>query len=227
MQKRCNMASTSFGYFCNCDQSSMSLFCNWFSGKCKRNKADVLFIIDSSSSLTPLSVHMLRQMAIDMTYGLDVDNKVRIAAACFSNNVNQMFKFDHKVETNRTETLSRFEDALWNAPHMAGSTNLGDALLAVKRIFAEEGRAGAHHLVVFVMDEKSNFEPSKVPVVAADVRAAGIEVLAVGAGLTTSAMMEAMSIVSSPRSSNLFIVEKDSKLSEASQSVINRLCTSK
>ena len=144
--------------------------------------------------------------------------QVRYASISYATSIRYDFGFDFSPDK------AVVEQAIWDLPHMAGSTNIADALRLVTKLFEEKGRGDASHIAVVLVDEVSNVEPDSVSSLAQEARDQGVHIYCVGADLHQDALLQIRSMVSQPVSKYLFYGPRITNMVDIVQPTVTQTC---
>lgn len=153
-------------------------------------KHDVVFLIDSSRSLTRRSFHH-RLKALRRLTERGRPN-TRYAAITFSKHAKIEFNFSSQADT---------EVKLRSVKHMAGATNTQEALRKCRtEVMFNDGagaRQGSYKTVLIVTDGQSNVHQEKTLFEAFQLKNSGVQVFVVAVGKYIEGIAEVMGLASS------------------------------
>ncbi|XP_064200312.1 collagen alpha-6(VI) chain-like [Anguilla rostrata] len=193
--------------------AQMSLECR------KATMADIVFLVDSSSSIGPDNFQQIRLFLHDFVDGLDVGiNKVRIGLAQFSSEPHQEFLLGEQIE--KRVLLEKID----NLKYRKGGTETGKALQFIQSTyFTEAGGSRASEnvpqIAVVITDGSST---DKVEAPAQELRKQGVIIFAIGIG---DANRELQKIANSPHQHFLISVDSFQALQRVTQSFLQTVCT--
>nr|XP_058893774.1 matrilin-4 isoform X3 [Kogia breviceps] len=188
--------------------------------RCRTGPLDLVFVIDSSRSVRPFEFQTMRQFLVGLLRSLDVGpNATRVGVIQYSSQVQSVF---------RLGTFSRREDmerAIRALVPLAQGTMTGLAIQYAMNVafsVAEGARppeARVPRVAVIVTDGRPQ---DRVAEVAAQARARGIEIYAVGVQRADVASLRAMA--SPPLDEHVFLVESFDRIQEFGLQFQRRLC---
>jgi collagen type VI alpha len=140
--------------------------------------ADIIFVMDSSSSISPEEYHKQLLFASNLTQEFDVSPvDARFAAVVFSNDVFKVFDLE--------ELSTHFDiyHGLLNSPHLTGTADIGKVFNWVNdlQMFSDVygGRANASKIIVLISDSPSTDQAGAI--YAADrLKKDGVHITAIG-----------------------------------------------
>nr|XP_025854507.1 matrilin-4 isoform X1 [Vulpes vulpes] len=188
--------------------------------RCRTGPLDLVFVIDSSRSVRPFEFETMRQFLVGLLRGLDVGpNATRVGVIQYSSQVQSVFPLG---AFSRREDMERAIRAL--VP-LAQGTMTGLAIQYAMNVafsVAEGARppeARVPRVAVIVTDGRPQ---DRVAEVAAQARARGIEIYAVGVQRADVGSLRAMA--SPPLDEHVFLVESFNLIQEFGQQFRGRLC---
>uniref|UniRef100_A0A670YPU1 VWFA domain-containing protein n=1 Tax=Pseudonaja textilis TaxID=8673 RepID=A0A670YPU1_PSETE len=171
--------------------------------KCKTGALDIVFVIDSSRSVRPYEFETMRRFMIDIIHNLDIGpNATRVGVIQYSSQVQNIFSLKSFF------TRAEMEKAINSIVPLAQGTMTGLAIqYAMNVAFTVQNGARPLHrkiprVAVIVTDGRPQ---DRVTEVAAQARAAGIEIYAVGVQRADMNSLRAMA--SPPLEEHVFLVE--------------------
>ncbi|KAM6163861.1 matrilin-4 [Rhynchocyon petersi] len=188
--------------------------------KCPTGPLDLVFVIDSSRSVRPFEFETMRQFLVGLLRGLDVGpNATRVGVIQYSSQVQSVFPLS---AFSQREDMERAIRAL--VP-LAQGTMTGLAIQYAMNVafsVAEGARppeARVPRVAVIVTDGRPQ---DRVAEVAAQARARGIEIYAVGVQRADVGSLRAMA--SPPLDEHVFLVESFDLIQEFGLQFQGRLC---
>ncbi|XP_004370365.1 matrilin-4 isoform X1 [Trichechus manatus latirostris] len=188
--------------------------------KCRTGPLDLVFVIDSSRSVRPFEFETMRQFLVGLLRALDVGpNATRVGVIQYSSQVQSVFPLG---AFSRHEDMERAIHAL--VP-LAQGTMTGLAIQYAMNVafsVAEGARppeARVPRVAVIVTDGRPQ---DRVAEVAAQARARGIEIYAVGVQRADVGSLRAMA--SPPLDEHVFLVESFDLIQEFGLQFQGRLC---
>ncbi len=189
---------------------------------CKNVHYDLVFILDTSSSVGKENFEKIRQWVANLVESFDVGaEKTRVAVVRYSDRPTTEFNL------GRYKTLEEVKRAAGNIRYLGGNTKTGDAIsFTTNNIFTERAGArpaskGIQKVAILLTDGRSQdfvLEPS---IAAA---AAGIRLFAVGIGEALREELE--EIAAEPKSAHLFHVTDFDAIDKLRGRLRRRLCES-
>uniref|UniRef100_A0A672RGJ6 VWFA domain-containing protein n=1 Tax=Sinocyclocheilus grahami TaxID=75366 RepID=A0A672RGJ6_SINGR len=189
---------------------------------CKNVHYDLVFILDTSSSVGKENFEKIRQWVANLVESFDVGaEKTRVAVVRYSDRPTTEFNL------GRYKTLGEVKRAAGNIRYLGGNTKTGDAIsFTTNNIFTEMAGArpaskGIQKVAILLTDGRSQdfvLEPS---IAAA---AAGIRLFAVGIGEALREELE--EIAAEPKSAHMFHVTDFDAIDKIRGRLRRRLCES-
>lgn len=187
----------------------------------KATKADVVFLVDGSSSIGIENFQAVRQFLRSIVSGLDIGpDKVRVGLAQYSNEPYREFLLkDHMDKTSLLAQLDRF-------PYRTGETETGKAINFTRtEFFTEEAGSRASNRVpqiLLVLTDGESADDVTVP--ARMLRKQGIIVFAIGVGRANIKELE--SIANRPVDRFRFTIDNFQALGGLTDNLLPRVCVS-
>lgn len=188
--------------------------------KCKTRALDIVFVIDSSRSVRPYEFETMRRFMIDIIHNLDVGpNATRVGVIQYSSQVQNVFSLKSFF------TRAEMEKAINSIVPLAQGTMTGLAIqYAMNVAFTVQNGARPLHrniprVAVIVTDGRPQ---DRVTEVAAQARAAGIEIYAVGVQRADMNSLRAMA--SPPLKEHVFLVESFDLIQQFGKQFQDKLC---
>uniref|UniRef100_A0A8C0X6J7 Matrilin-4 n=1 Tax=Castor canadensis TaxID=51338 RepID=A0A8C0X6J7_CASCN len=188
--------------------------------RCRTGPLDLVFVIDSSRSVRPFEFETMKQFLVSLLRSLDVGlNATRVGVIQYSSQVQSVFPLG---AFSRREDMER---AIRGLVPLAQGTMTGLAILYTMNVAFSEAE-GARPLeervprvAVIVTDGRPQ---DRVTEVAAQARARGIEIYAVGVQRADVGSLRAMA--SPPLDEHVFLVESFDLIQEFGLQFQGRLC---
>lgn len=188
--------------------------------RCRTGPLDLVFVIDSSRSVRPFEFETMRQFLVGLLRGLDVGpNATRVGLIQYSSQVQSVFPL------GAYSSVEDMEGAILALVPLAQGTMTGLAIQYVMNVafsVAEGARppeARVPRVAVFVTDGRPQ---DRVADVAAQARALGIEIYAVGVQRADVGSLRAMA--SPPLDEHVFLVESFDLIQQFGLQFQSRLC---
>uniref|UniRef100_A0A670YHT2 VWFA domain-containing protein n=1 Tax=Pseudonaja textilis TaxID=8673 RepID=A0A670YHT2_PSETE len=188
--------------------------------KCKTGALDIVFVIDSSRSVRPYEFETMRRFMIDIIHNLDIGpNATRVGVIQYSSQVQNIFSLKSFF------TRAEMEKAINSIVPLAQGTMTGLAIqYAMNVAFTVQNGARPLHrkiprVAVIVTDGRPQ---DRVTEVAAQARAAGIEIYAVGVQRADMNSLRAMA--SPPLEEHVFLVESFDLIQQFGKQFQDKLC---
>ncbi|XP_058033952.1 matrilin-4 [Ahaetulla prasina] len=189
--------------------------------KCKTRALDIVFVIDSSRSVRPYEFETMRRFMIDIIHNLDIaPNATRVGVIQYSSQVQNIFSLKSFF------TRAEMEKAINSIVPLAQGTMTGLAIqYAMNVAFTVQNGARPLHrkiprVAVIVTDGRPQ---DRVTEVAAQARAAGIEIYAVGVQRADMNSLKAMA--SPPLEEHVFLVESFDLIQQFGKQIQDKLCS--
>ncbi|XP_054638754.1 collagen alpha-6(VI) chain isoform X2 [Dunckerocampus dactyliophorus] len=195
------------------------VLCNSTKPACEKQKADLVFLIDQSGSISLQDYAIMKNFTTELASSFSIsEDLVRVGLAQFSD------IFQHEFYLNQYYTYESVTKRIMDMNQRGGGTLIGRALDAIRGHFeASQGcrrSTGISQNLVLITDGESQDEVQE----AADrLRALGIEVFAIGIGNVHD--LELLQITNS--ADKLFTVENFNSLENIKQKVVSTICKSK
>uniref|UniRef100_A0A8C2H5K8 Collagen alpha-1(XVI) chain n=1 Tax=Cyprinus carpio TaxID=7962 RepID=A0A8C2H5K8_CYPCA len=187
---------------------------------CKNVHYDLVFILDTSSSVGKENFEKIRQWVANLVESFDVGaEKTRVAVVRYSDRPTTEFNL------GRYKTLEEVKRAAGNIRYLGGNTKTGDAIsFTTNNIFTERAGArpaskGIQKVAILLTDGRSQdfvLEPSTA------AAAAGIRLFAVGIGEALREELE--EIAAEPKSAHVFHVTDFDAIDKIRGRLRRRLC---
>ncbi|MBZ3881007.1 Collagen alpha-4(VI) chain [Sciurus carolinensis] len=182
--------------------------------------ADIVFLVDSSTSIGPQNFQKVKNFLYSIVLGLDISSdQVQVGLAQYNDNIYPAFQL------NQYTLKSVVLEHIQNLPYRTGGTNTGSALEFIQTNFlTETGGSRAKdrvpQIVILVTDGESNDE---VQDAADQLKEDGVIVYVVGVNVQD--VQELQKIASEPFEKFLFNTENFNILQEFSGSLLQTLCS--
>ncbi|XP_045899718.1 collagen alpha-6(VI) chain-like isoform X5 [Micropterus dolomieu] len=183
--------------------------------------ADIVFLVDGSSSIDPSSFQEVRIFLRNIIRALDVGpNKVRIGVAQYSDDPYQEFLLkDHKDKKSLLAAVD-------NIPHRTGGTETGKGIdFLLTRYFTKEAGSRASQRVpqiAVVITDGESADDVKAP--AQRLRQNGVIVFGIGVGKANREELE--SIANRPSHLFLFAIDSYQAIQRLTDSLLRTVCVS-
>ncbi|XP_077191587.1 matrilin-4 [Paroedura picta] len=188
--------------------------------KCKTGPLDIVFVIDSSRSVRPFEFETMRRFMIDIINNLEIGiNATRVGVIQYSSQVQNVFSL--KTFFNRAD----MEKAINGIVPLAQGTMTGLAIQYAMNVAftTQEGARPLHKKIPRVAVIVTDGRPQdRVTDVAAQARAAGIEIYAVGVQRADMNSLRAMA--SPPLEEHVFLVESFDLIQQFGKQFQDKLC---
>ncbi|XP_021530038.2 collagen alpha-4(VI) chain-like isoform X2 [Aotus nancymaae] len=182
--------------------------------------ADVVFLVDSSTSIGPQNFQKVKNFLYSVVLGLDISSdRVRVGLAQYNDNIYPAFQL------NQHPLKSMVLEQIQNLPYRTGGTNTGNALEFIRTNYLTEGSGSrakdrVPQIVILVTDGESNDEVQEV---ADRLKEGGVVVYVVG--INVQDVQELQKIASEPFEKFLFNIENFNILQDFSGSILQTLCS--
>ena len=194
--------------------------CPYSVGGCANAKSDIIFILDSSTSVSAPNFQKMLDFIVDFVSAADIDSgNVRIGAVLYSTDVKIQFHL------NEYRTKEDVIDAVRKIPYVYGSTNTYGGLNVMRtQMFTQENgdRRSVANIAILLTDGVSNVNAFDTIPEAEKVRADNILIYGIGIGLSNT--QELSQIASPPISENMFVVKSFDELSVLKEKVFEQFC---
>ncbi|XP_053786274.1 collagen alpha-4(VI) chain isoform X4 [Desmodus rotundus] len=181
--------------------------------------ADIVFLVDSSTSIGPQNFQKVKNFLRSVILGLDIGrDQVRVGLAQYSDNIYPAFQL------NQHSQKSVLLEHIQNLPYRTGGTNTGAALEFIRTKYLTEAagsraRERVPQMVILVTDGESNDEVQE----AADrLKEDGVVVYVVG--INVQDVQELQKIASEPFEKFLFNTENFNILQDVAGGILQTLC---
>ncbi|KAM6161015.1 collagen alpha-4(VI) chain-like [Erethizon dorsatum] len=182
--------------------------------------ADIVFLVDSSTSIGPQNFKKVKNFLHSVVLGLDISSdQVQVGLVQYNTNIYPAFQL------NQYFLKSVILEKIQNLPYHTGGTNTGSALEFIRtRYLTETGGSRAKdrvpQVVILVTDGESNDE---VQDAAAQLKEDGVVVYVVGVNVQD--VQELQKIASQPHEKFFFNAENFNILQDFSGSLLQTLCS--
>ena len=187
---------------------------------CTQAKADIVFILDSSGSMSKTEFGQIKRFVTDFLSDADIDSgSVRVGVNVFSEKSH--IKFHLNEYTSKTDLLTAVE----NIKYIRGGTNTADAFKRTRtEMFTLNNgdRPNVDNIVILLTDGKSTRNTKRTIPEAQITRDAGIHVFAVAVGYKDFSELD--EIASKPIELNRFAIENFAELAELKKKVFAAFC---
>ncbi|XP_053525526.1 collagen alpha-4(VI) chain-like [Artibeus jamaicensis] len=181
--------------------------------------ADIVFLVDSSTSIGPQNFQKVKNFLHSVILGLDIGrDQVRVGLAQYNDNIYPAFQL------NQYSQKSVLLEHIQNLPYRTGGTNTGAALEFIRTKYLTEAagsraKEGVPQMVILVTDGESNDEVQE----AADrLKEDGVVVYVVG--INVQDVQELQKIASEPFEEFLFNTENFNILQDVAGGILQTLC---
>uniref|UniRef100_UPI0009B39205 collagen alpha-6(VI) chain-like n=1 Tax=Monopterus albus TaxID=43700 RepID=UPI0009B39205 len=191
-----------------------SVLCNSTKPVCENEKADLVFLLDQSSSIDPDEHTIMKDFIAELAKSFEIDEQlVHIGLAQFSDNPHHEFYLSqYSKKEGVMEHIKKLE-------YQGGNTNIGKALDFIKDYFqpSRGGRSWVPKKLVVLTDGNSHDD---VEDAADHIRDLGVEVFAIGVGDIHNLVL--LQITGTPE--KLFTVQNFKGLATIKEKVVNAFC---
>lgn len=185
----------------------------------KATLADIVFLVDTSTSIGPENFQKVKNFLYTLVSSLDVSsNQIRVGLAQYSDETFKVFLL------NQYSLKSDILEQIQNLPYRSGGSYTGTALDFVRTMYFTES-AGSRaqenvpQVVILVTDGESSDEV-KIP--ANKLKARGISIYVVGINVQdTTALQE---IANKPLNKFLFSIDSYDVLQDLPRSLLQTMC---
>ncbi|XP_078520012.1 collagen alpha-6(VI) chain [Lissotriton helveticus] len=189
--------------------------------ECKRiERADIVFVIDSSGSIDDNEYTTMKEFMISLVNKSDVGrNKVQFGAMKYSDAPQTIFYL------NDYNTKSKVVEVLQNDPHIGGNTYTADALRHSEMLFSERfgsRRASGVPQILIVLTDGESHDKDLLNGTAKRLRDSGIIIYAIG--IDQANTEELMGMAGTPE--KMFFVNTFDGLKEIYTNISEGLCDS-
>ncbi|XP_054545856.1 collagen alpha-4(VI) chain-like [Talpa occidentalis] len=182
--------------------------------------ADIVFLVDSSTSIGPQNFQKVKNFLHSVVLGLDISSdQVRVGLVQYNDNIYPAFQLDQYPQKN--VVLEQIQ----NLPYRTGGTNTGSALEFVRTNYLTEA-AGSRakdripQIVILVTDGESSDEVQEA---AESLKEDGVFVYVVG--INVQDVQELQKIASEPFEKFLFNTKNFNILQGFSGGILQTLCS--
>ena len=179
-------------------------------------KADIAFLVDSSSSIPqPYYARVLEFVKI-LSRGFDKTN-THFGLMAYGDTAKTVLNFKELMD------FKQFEDSVNTAPYIGGQAYTGSALLQLKTsLFALIGRQDAQRAVILLSSGGSSDD---VVAPAGELRESGVNITCVGLGKEAN-VRQLINIASEPKSEHVFTAFLDT-LPNTMDDIVQSVCRGK
>ncbi|XP_056656656.1 collagen alpha-4(VI) chain-like [Monodelphis domestica] len=182
--------------------------------------ADLVFLVDSSTSIGPENFQKVKSFLYSLVLGLEIGrDQVRVGLAQFNDNIYKAFLL------NQFPRKSDVLEQILSLPYRTGGTRTGSALNFLRTEFFTES-AGSRakdnvpQIVILVTDGESNDEVAEA---ASKLKGQGVSIYVVG--INVQDVQELKTIASKPLEKFLFSIEDFNILEGLSGNILPTLCS--
>lgn len=178
---------------------------------------DLVFIIDSSTSVSDINFSKMLKFVADLVEDADtLSGNVRVGVLTYSTSTHTHITLDNQL--SKEELL----ETIVNIPYVQGSTNTADALLTLRtKMFNAQGdRPNVRNVAVLITDGISNRNSQNTIPEANNARRQGIEIFAVGITLTDTREIEGIAV----KFENRFLANTFDELNDVFGELFLSLC---
>ena len=180
----------------------------------------MVFILDSSTSVTEANFVRVLQFCKDVISDADIDTgRVRVGALIYSSESEIMFHL------NQFKSKEFVLDAIDEIPYIYGSTNTAEALRVVRtEMFTPMNgdRPNVDNVVMLITDGISSINSQRTIPEAEAAKAGGIHIFTIGIGLEDTTELNA--IATDPASENSFVIPKFEELATLAENMFMSTC---
>ncbi|XP_057689800.1 collagen alpha-6(VI) chain isoform X1 [Corythoichthys intestinalis] len=194
------------------------LLCNTTKRICKKRIADLVFLVDESSSIGTREYDIMKNFTTQVVSSFNISaDLVRVGAAQFDDG------FEDEFHLNRYVTEDAVNNHIMGMKQRQGNTHIGAALARIKAYFEEANgsrrSAGISQNLVLITDGESQDEVQPHPAV---LRAMGVEIFVIRIGN----FRETQLLDIAGNHSRYFTVDSFDSLKDIKQKVVDTICDS-
>ncbi|XP_053323778.1 collagen alpha-6(VI) chain-like [Spea bombifrons] len=188
--------------------------------ECKIEEADLVFLIDGSTSISPGDFEKMKKFMISVVYDFDIaPGRVHVGVAQYSD----LYNLHFNVTSFMKKELVKNEIEKINQTR--GNTHIGKALKETETtLFGPSSNSrikeGVHQLLIVITDGKSQDDVSQP---AQALRSKGIDIYALGIGDVDNTQL--VQIAGSPQT--VFSVANFAELQSIKRRIVRNICTPK
>lgn len=191
--------------------------------ECNLTQADILFVLDSSGSVSNPSFKTMMTFVSEIVEGFDIgNNKVRVGVIIFSSTTAQKIYLDSFYEK------AVLKNAISKIQRISGGTNTGDALLKARTVSLQPNhgdRPNVPNIVIVITDGKSQ-DRAYTSKRAAELRRSGAVVFSIGIGRAVG-ITELKAIATGPDTNHVFRVNNFKALESIKKELATKTCEAK
>uniref|UniRef100_H3AU32 Collagen type VI alpha 6 chain n=1 Tax=Latimeria chalumnae TaxID=7897 RepID=H3AU32_LATCH len=198
-------------------QNFSSIICKTSNPVCNLHQADIVFLVDGSSSIIPEDFSKMKDFLKNLVDGFDIaPNNIQVAVAQYSTIYEEQFKL------NALSSKTAIKNKIETIKQIGGGTLIGSALRSVKTLF--QTQAGSRkssrvpQYLLVITDGRSQDEVSEA---AEDLRKQNIDVYALGIGDINNYQL----IQIAGSSKKKFYVQDFKNLESINKRVVRNICT--
>ncbi|KAF3692451.1 Collagen alpha-6(VI) chain Precursor [Channa argus] len=193
-----------------------SVLCNHTKPECEKDKLDLVFLLDQSSSITREEHNIMKNFTAELVKSFKVtEDYVHVGLAQFSTDPEHGFNL--KQYFNTEDVIGHIQ----RLPYKGGNTHLGKALGYIKDYFepsrGSRKSAGIPQNLVLITDGDSQDDVEET---ADKLRAMGVVVFAIGVGDVHD--LQLLQITGDPV--KLFSVQNFNRLADIKKQVVDTMC---
>lgn len=189
---------------------------------CKEGKADIMFVLDESSSVDQENFETMKTFVQNVVSDLPIgSDSVNVGLLKYGFGVHEEF------DLNKYQDPTSLKNAINEVDYVGGITNTHKALdyIRTDSFTAPKGdREDAPNIAILITDGKST-DKQKTMEAAERLKAAGVIVFSIGIDKADEEELKA--IASNPSSEYVFFVESFSSLDKIKEHISSDICTSK
>ncbi|XP_020842911.2 collagen alpha-4(VI) chain-like [Phascolarctos cinereus] len=182
--------------------------------------ADLVFLVDSSTSIGPGNFQKVKSLLYSLASGLEIGrDQVRVGLAQFSDNIYEAFLLSQFPL--KSDVLQQIR----NLPYRTGGTRTGSALEFLRTAYftdsaGSRAKDNVPQVVILVTDGESNDEVAEA---ASKLKEGGVSIYVVG--INVQDVQELETIASKPLEKFLFSIEDFNILEGLSGNILPTLCS--
>lgn len=181
---------------------------------CNGNAADIIFVLDSSSSIWIVDYQKQLKFVADVVDSFNVgkgQSEVRVGAITFSDRAYLEFSVDQYADSNQ------LKNAIASIVHRQGRTNTADALRLLKKQVEPDLKNSRGPIIAIVITDGQSTDPIATKKEAKKLHQLGINVYAIGVGDSRMYDIDELKDIASDPDNGVYTVASYSALTDIAQ----------
>ena len=192
--------------------------------ECIERAADIVFVLDSSSSIWIVDYKKQLKFVADLVESFDVGkgkSQIRVGALTFSDRAYLEFPLDRYTDP------AELKEAILNIAYRTGRTNTADALSLLKTQLESNLQTNKGPTVAIVITDGQSSDPIATKLEAKKLHQLGINVYAIGVGNSRMYDINELKAIASDPDNGVYTVSSYSALTQITQKFHIQPCKGK